>query len=249
MEKKIYSIDQRINRALSRRDIIPENELDKIQIIECGEPMVKIPTENGKAVVQMSDERKKFEISEGRTDNVMYVRETVAKMLRQVEDALPNGYQLLIFDAFRPVEYQAKRFNERLEKFRTEFTDKTEEEIRAITFKYIFPPNMDPQKPSPHSTGGVLDLTLSYNGEPIDMGTGYGNYDKDRELIPTNSEQVTKEQRENRRFLVRLMLEAGFANYPGEWWHYMYGDREWVAYEKISKFAIYGRASIGIVIR
>jgi len=26
------------------------------------------------------------------------------------------------------------------------------------------------------------------------------------------------------------MHSAGFSNFPGEWWHFSYGDRVWAAY-------------------
>ena len=242
------NIERRIEAALLRREVITEKELDKIEIRECGEPLVQIDIRKGKVLIQMSAVRKNFEIEEGRFDNILYVRKTIARMLNIVENSLPLGYQLVIFDAFRPVEYQAKRFKERFDKFKQEYPLKSEQEIRELTYVYIFPPNMDLKKPSPHSTGGALDLTLAYQGKLVDMGTDYGNYDKNRDLIQTNSELITGVQKENRRFFIKAMLNAGFANYPGEWWHFMYGDREWVAYEKLDTTARYGRASFDMVI-
>lgn len=35
------------------------------------------------------------------------------------------------------------------------------------------------------------------------------------------------------------MKKEGFVNYPGEWWHFSYGDQLWAAY-KNKKYAIYG---------
>ena len=33
--------------------------------------------------------------------------------------------------------------------------------------------------------------------------------------------------RDHRRLLYSVMTEAGFTNYPEEWWHYDYGDLFW----------------------
>ncbi|MEK6914663.1 MAG: hypothetical protein AABW83_03360 [Nanoarchaeota archaeon] len=35
------------------------------------------------------------------------------------------------------------------------------------------------------------------------------------------------------------MTKSGFTNYPGEWWHWSYGDRIWAHYNN-KKYAIYG---------
>ena len=33
--------------------------------------------------------------------------------------------------------------------------------------------------------------------------------------------------RANRRMLYNVMIEAGFTNFPAEWWHFDYGDEKW----------------------
>jgi len=38
-----------------------------------------------------------------------------------------------------------------------------------------------------------------------------------------------------RLLLHDLMIEAGFAPYYGEWWHFSYGDAEWAAFYEKSK--------------
>jgi len=35
------------------------------------------------------------------------------------------------------------------------------------------------------------------------------------------------------------MTIAGFANYPGEWWHYEFGTRRWANQKGLSE-AVYG---------
>jgi D-alanyl-D-alanine dipeptidase len=40
-----------------------------------------------------------------------------------------------------------------------------------------------------------------------------------------------------------VMLQAGFAPFDGEWWHFSYGDREWAYYYK-KKYALYSQVSL-----
>jgi D-alanyl-D-alanine dipeptidase len=34
---------------------------------------------------------------------------------------------------------------------------------------------------------------------------------------------------DRRRLLLHAMTKSGFANYPGEWWHFEYGTLRWAA--------------------
>ena len=43
----------------------------------------------------------------------------------------------------------------------------------------------------------------------------------------------------NRMLLKNVLENAGFKNYPQEWWHYSYGDKMWAAYS-FKKKAFYG---------
>ncbi|MEI3155363.1 MAG: M15 family metallopeptidase [Odoribacter sp.] len=54
----------------------------------------------------------------------------------------------------------------------------------------------------------------------------------------THSKGISRKARLNRKALCRLMRSEGFVNYPGEWWHFSYGDRMWAAYAHRKK-AVY----------
>ena len=89
---------------------------------------------------------------------------------------------------------------------------------------------------SGHQTGGAVDLTLcKEDGTSLDMGTGYLEHNK---RTPTSYRSITKEQKKNRQILLTAMKCAGFVNYPGEWWHFCYGDKMWAAYSRVP-YAIY----------
>ena len=40
----------------------------------------------------------------------------------------------------------------------------------------------------------------------------------------------------NRMLLRKVMMQAGFAPYDGEWWHFSYGDKEWAYYYKKKRY-------------
>ena len=79
-----------------------------------------------------------------------------------------------------------------------------------------------------HQTGGAVDLTLcSLDGTPLFMGTEYSEHNR---LTRTSAYIEDAAVRKHRKILLSAMCEAGFVNYPNEWWHYSFGDRMWAAY-------------------
>ena len=87
-----------------------------------------------------------------------------------------------------------------------------------------------------HQTGGAVDLTLcDSNGIPLDMGSEYPI--KCLEMV--TSYVLPPIINERRKLLCSMMHNEGFANYPGEWWHFSYGDQLWAAY-RYKRYAIYG---------
>ena len=62
-----------------------------------------------------------------------------------------------------------------------------------------------------------IDLTLTKDGAPVDMGGGFDLMD---EQSHHNAPGLTPEQEENRRRLCAIMGYAGFAPYECEWWHF-----------------------------
>src|SRR5690606_40003770 len=87
--------------------------------------------------------------------------------------------------------------------------------------------------PSPHSTGGAVDLTLRWRGgESLFMGSLFADpspvsHTAHFEALKGRLSFSEEEARANRRLLYWLMREAGFASNPSEWWHFSYGDQMW----------------------
>ena len=88
-------------------------------------------------------------------------------------------------------------------------------------------PIADPRTPPPHLTGGTVDLTLTLDGTPLALGTGFDDFTP--EAYTESLEQTPGASRELRRLLYRAMRDAGFVVLHCEWWHFEYGTRRWAA--------------------
>ena len=58
----------------------------------------------------------------------------------------------------------------------------------------------------------------------------------DRLIVPVD---ISPEARRNRELLRRALSGAGLTNYPGEWWHWSYGEPGW-AVRTGQPHALYG---------
>lgn len=89
-----------------------------------------------------------------------------------------------------------------------------------------------PEGISNHVCGGAIDVCLvDEQGVMLDFGTDYAAAgEAGRRMCPMFAPGLTPEQIRNRKMLRRAMESAGFVWYPGEWWHYCYGDRMWAVY-------------------
>lgn len=122
--------------------------------------------------------------------------EAEACLRRAIKLAAAQGYQFLIFDAYRPPEAQWKLW------------DHTPD------------PNFlaDPRRGSPHSRGVAIDLTLCRgDGAPLDMGTAFDAFTP---LSHHGNQEVHAEAQRNRLLLMGIMTTAGWDFYRNEWWHY-----------------------------
>ena len=145
----------------------------------------------------------------------VWVRKHVAEMLDNAQRSLPLHFELKVVSGFRDDEEQ-------------HFLQKKFSNSKKVSIE------------SGHLTGGAVDVTLYYCGKEIDCG---GKYLSFTPLTPTWSQELSSNQKRNRFILYNAMMQAGFINYPLEWWHFCYGDKMYAAY-KFEKKAIYGKATI-----
>ena len=161
----------------------------------------------------------RIEIADCGEDLVQYqdawVRKRVAVMLDNAQRSLPPHFELKVVSGFRDSDVQ-----------------------RVLQMK--FPDSRKVAADSGHTTGGAVDITLLYCGKEVDCGSYYLEFTA---KTPTWSKELSYCQKRNRFILYNAMIQAGFVNYPLEWWHFCYGDKMYAAY-KFKKKAFYGKAEI-----
>lgn len=141
-----------------------------------------------------------------------YLRASVKRALDTVVASLPPRFGLVVFDAWRsPVTVQSLY----------DFAVRRDPEA---VVGYVADPSNSTTVP-PHTTGGAVDLSLTLDGVPLFLGSGFDQFDK----FAWTAYYETKDSvwRPLRRLLYWRMIDAGFVNYPLEWWHFSYGDQEW----------------------
>ena len=158
------------------------------------------------------------------------MRRGVFEKLQAALDLLGEGYGFLIFDALRPFQVQQALFDKQLACVRSDHPELTLEQAREETREFVALPVRDEKRPSTHMTGGAVDLTLCYEGRPLDMGTVFDDFRENAHSDFYEREGLTEAERavrDNRRLLYNLLRSVGFTNYESEWWHFDYGDLSW----------------------
>ena len=101
-------------------------------------------------------------------------------------------------------------------------------------------PDPDPATPPAHLTGATVDLTLSFDGVPLALGTGFDDFTAAAHADHFESNAATPTAigaeaerrlviRDLRRLLVAAMAAEGFVVLHCEWWHFEHGTRYWAA--------------------
>lgn len=147
------------------------------------------------------------------------LRTGAAGRLSAAADSLPAGFGLAVWDAWRDPELQRVLHD-------AAYADP------ELLPGFVSPPSDDPRTPPPHATGGTVDLTLTWAGRPLKMGTGFDAFvpaasARSQEEVPDYASSAI--DRDLRRMLRTAMVGAGFAQLACEWWHFEYGTRLWAA--------------------
>lgn len=149
--------------------------------------------------------------------SVMLTPQAADALSKAQQAAMAQGLSLLVYDGYRPqravdhfVEWGAD-LADTLNKA-AYYPDVPKSEL--FDRGYI-------SARSGHSRGSTVDLTLTRDGIPLDMGTPFDFFD---ERSHTENPTITGEAMSNRILLRDLMTSAGFNNYVNEWWHYTLVD-------------------------
>ncbi|KAM3094716.1 M15 family metallopeptidase [Phormidesmis sp. 146-35] len=208
----------------------------QIAIVECGEPLVAIPANFSlvsphpyQKLGAPYGEKSPFYLRQGVVDRLL----TAQKMLQKIYP----GWQLQIFDAYRPVAVQQFMVNYTfLELVQSRsldpasLTDEQRQEIFQQVYQFWAVPNLDPTMPPPHSTGAAIDITLIDElGDTIDLGSAIDEISERSHPNHFANSTDYKEQQyhQHRQLLEKVMLTSGFKQHWNEWWHFSYGDQIW----------------------
>lgn len=156
---------------------------------------------------------------------VVYVRKSVAERLRHAQAMLPFGLKLIVFDGYRSVEVQQALYDQFMHELRRLKPDWSDGQLADETERYVSLPSTNAMCPSPHLTGGAVDVAIVQNGHMIEFGAPFDHgaersalrYFEDDTHVTSEADRVS---RMHRRLLYRVMHDAGFEGFEYEWWHY-----------------------------
>lgn len=205
--------------------LLSDPRLLKIPVVDTGEPLVDLADVPDLTI----DDRKADPEGAWRR-----VRQGVAERLLTARRALPDGFDLLFIEGYRPMGLQESYFTEHLEHLMAADPTLDAQAAHIQASQYISPVEV-----APHPCGAAVDLTLTENGLEVDMGTPVNQSPEDNAgACYMAAENISPGARRSRQILADAMHTAGFVNYEPEWWHWSYGDRIWAA-RAVSPSALY----------
>jgi D-alanyl-D-alanine dipeptidase len=133
------------------------------------------------------------------TQGEAYLNIKAAEALKRVqEDVSQDGYELVIWDAYRPYSVTVKMW------------DLVRDARYAAT----------PEKGSRHNRGMAVDITLKYkDGDYVEMPTDFDDFSKKASPLHQN---ISAKAKANRDYLISKMHKHGFKVLNSEWWHFDY---------------------------
>jgi zinc D-Ala-D-Ala dipeptidase len=130
------------------------------------------------------------------SSNLLLRKVALDALCKAQEECMGLGFQLKIFDAYRPLSVQKILWS------------------IVPDERYV----ADPAKGSRHNRGCAVDVTLcTADGQEVPMGT---DYDEFTEAASAAYQHPNPTIVQNRNVLQRIMSNAGFVVLPTEWWHF-----------------------------
>ena len=196
---------------------------------EPGNPLFIPVKENGEPLVSIRNSvpeiisRPVYQASQGEDQ---FVRHSVADMLAKAQSFLPDGLQLVLFDGWRSIELQRQLYEQEYAVQASRLYGRDQASIVAETQRYVSVPSSSGEVPSPHNTGGAVDVAIMKDDELLDFGTRHDDMSERSALVYAEmNASLGVAARDNRRMLYYAMTKAGFEPYVDEWWHYNYGNQ------------------------
>lgn len=218
---------QNIYRLLEEK-MLGYTDYENVPVDPKSEPLMPIPTSTNLTARQIDSCMLAY------TGEQVFVRQAVLQKLEQAAELLASQnekLQLQVVCGYRALEIQKQLF----EKYKAELSVLySGKELLAAVHRLVAVPTV-----AGHPAGAAVDIQIVKNGKPLDFGTKIHEFVAD---TFTFSPFVSKEAWVNRQLLRRVMMQAGFAPFDGEWWHFSYGDKEWARYYD-KKAALYKRVA------
>lgn len=139
------------------------------------------------------------------------LRSGLIARLALAQEYLPEGFGLVVLDAWRSLYEQ----DVLIRHYGAE----------AKEGGFVASTNVDKMRP-PHTTGGAVDITLSWNGKALALGTEFDDFDV-KSAVDFYEKGADTKVKILRRVLANAMRSSGFAPYWSEWWHWSFGDDMW----------------------
>lgn len=162
-------------------------------------------------------------------ENECYLRKEVLERLLKAAQLLPDGLSFVILDGWRSYETQRAIYDQT--KCELENEGFTGQDLLLELYKYVATPTQDITNPSPHLSGGAVDLTIENQDGWLPMGSEFDEFHERSQLDWFEKKaDLSAEETEffnNRRVLKNVMLEVGFIPNADEWWHFEYGTKGW----------------------
>lgn len=151
------------------------------------------------------------------------VRSVVYNKLVAAANRLPDHLSLVVFEAYRPMKRQIALWDKVWADIKQTYPNDDDATLALRCNRFVANPY---KHGSGHQYGCAVDITIVDNmtGMPLDMGCGLQEFN---DKTATECSGLTEQQCYNRRLLVSVLAHEGMVNYPPEWWHYSYGDRQW----------------------
>ena len=89
-----------------------------------------------------------------------FARKEVAEQLLKVESSLPPGQHIIVYDSYRPLEVQQSIYDQYFNALKQKHPDWTDEQLSDETQRFVSIPSTNPDRPSPHNTGGSIDVAI-----------------------------------------------------------------------------------------
>jgi D-alanyl-D-alanine dipeptidase len=178
---------------------------------ECGEPLVEVQPNERITILNLYAQQ-----GWPGTSPTVWLRATVCEALQRAAQTLPTGFGLAIFDAWR-----------------------SPTTVRAL-YEHFYGPGStlpagflaDPDDPAvvpPHTTGAAVDLTLTWQGRALALGTWFDDFSARAARCALEGDPTAEPSRSLRRLLHHHLGAQGFVGLASEWWHVSLGDQHWAA--------------------